>query len=203
MTELTAEPVVLVVIDTISRALCGGDENSPKDMGAIVNATARLQGATKAHVLWVHHIPHDSDRMRGHGALLGAMDTTLHVNKKEHCRFATVAKANDSEEGVTISFNLESVVIGDDGTTAPVVVPVDAQASQTSTGPRLTKNQQTMFAILHSTGGVGLTTEEWNTRAKEQDIGVKRKADLYDIRESLKSKGLIRQMGDRWLVDHS
>src|SRR5262245_59181301 len=32
----TGQHVILVVIDTISRALCGGDENSSKDMGMIV-----------------------------------------------------------------------------------------------------------------------------------------------------------------------
>src|SRR5712671_5062302 len=31
--EATTERVVLVVIDTLSRAMAGGDENSPKDMG--------------------------------------------------------------------------------------------------------------------------------------------------------------------------
>jgi RecA-family ATPase len=55
--EETAEPVVLICIDTLSRALCGGDENSPKDMGAIVNATSILQHGTGAHILWVHHMP--------------------------------------------------------------------------------------------------------------------------------------------------
>ena len=63
--EETAEELVLIVIDTISRALCGGDENSSKDMGAIVAATSRLQTATKAHVLWVHHMPQDGQRGLG------------------------------------------------------------------------------------------------------------------------------------------
>jgi AAA domain len=39
---LTGEQVVLIVIDTLSRALCGGDENSSKDMGAIVTTTGLL-----------------------------------------------------------------------------------------------------------------------------------------------------------------
>jgi RecA-family ATPase len=78
----TGQKVVLIVIDTISRALCGGDENSPKDMGAIVAATSLLQTKTAAHILWVHHVPLDGgDRLRGHGALLGAMDTTISVVK--------------------------------------------------------------------------------------------------------------------------
>src|SRR5215471_11623196 len=80
----TGEEIVLIVIDTISRALNGGDENSPKDMGAIVAATSKLQAETKAHVLWVHHMPQDgAERLRGHGALLGAMDTTIHVEPGE------------------------------------------------------------------------------------------------------------------------
>jgi RecA-family ATPase len=110
----TGVKVVLIVIDTLSRALCGGDENSPKDMGALVNATGLIQDYTRAHVLWIHHMPQDSgERMRGHGALLGAMDTTLHVVKGEAVRTATVIKANDSEEGEHVTFTLESVVIGE------------------------------------------------------------------------------------------
>jgi hypothetical protein len=200
--RVTGERVVLIVVDTLSRALAGGDENSPKDMGAIVNSTAVLQEKTEAYVLWVHHMPHDGDRMRGHGALLGAMDTTLHVVKGAAGRTATVVKANDSDEGESVTFDLESVVIGVDGTTAPVVVPVSAKPTPKSTERKLKGNQQTMFAILHAAGSAGLSVEDWNAQAKAVDIGVKRKADLYDIRMQLKSKGMVREHGDRWTVAH-
>jgi len=140
--EATTERVVLVVIDTLSRAMAGGDENSPKDMGAIVNSTAHLQEKTGAHILWVHHMPHDGDRMRGHGALLGAMDTTLHVVKSAGGRSATVVKANDSEEGECVAFDLESVQIGDDGTTAPVVIPIDGAGIKTSSTRRGISSRQ-------------------------------------------------------------
>ena len=120
--------VVLIIIDTISRALAGGDENSSKDMGAIVTTTARLQEATSAHIGWVHHVPIDAgERLRGHGALLGALDTTINVEKlASGLRTATVIKANDSEEGEKVAFTLESVEIGPE-TTAPVVVPLDGE----------------------------------------------------------------------------
>lgn len=128
---VTGQPVVLVIIDTLSRALSGGDENSPKDMGAIVAATSRLQADTKAHVLWVHHMPQDgAQRLRGHGNLLGAMDTTVHVEKlSDDARTATVVKANDSEEDERITFTLESVTIGPE-TTSPVVLPTDPSLDQ-------------------------------------------------------------------------
>lgn len=203
--EATGERVVLIIMDTLSRALAGGDENSPKDMGAIVNATGRLQQATQAHVLWVHHIPHESDRLRGHGALLGAMDTTLHVAKARTSRSATVVKANDSEEGERVQFELESVQIADDGTTAPIVVASsDATAARAPVGePKLTKNQRTAFGILHDTGSAGLTTDEWSDRLREAGIGIQRRADLNDLRRQLKSKALVKQFGDRWTVDHT
>ena len=202
--EATETPVRLICIDTLSRALCGGDENASKDMGAIVNATALLQQGTGAHVCWLHHMPAEAERMRGHGSLLGAMDTTILVAKSGNLRTATVVKANDSEEGVQIAFSLESVTVGTDAdgnpTTAPIVIPAEAQDQTISNGPKLTKNQQTMFSLLHAAGLGGLTTEQWYEQARAVDIGTKRKADLYDIRESLKSKQLVRHYGDRWNV---
>jgi RecA-family ATPase len=100
----TGEKVVLIILDTISRALCGGDENSPKDMGALINAAAGIQTATEAHMLLLHHMPHEAARMRGHGSLLGAMDTTVFVEKSNGRRTATVIKANDSDEGQSVAF---------------------------------------------------------------------------------------------------
>jgi hypothetical protein len=149
----TGHPVVLIVIDTLSRALCGGDENSPKDMGAIVHATSILQERTSAHILWVHHMPLEgAERMRGHGALLGALDTTVHVARGETVRAATVVKANDAEEGEQIVFTLKSVVIGLDAdqqeTTAPVVVPVEGAPRQAVKSGRLTKAAQTALRAL-------------------------------------------------------
>jgi AAA domain len=152
----TLQAVVLVVIDTLSRALCGGDENSPKDMGGLVAATGRIQEQTSSHVLWLHHVPLDAgDRMRGHGALLGAVDTTIHVAKAtDGVRTATVIKANDSDEGEAISFTLESVPTGHDQdgniTTAPVVVPVENATRRKVAKPiRLSKAAQTALRALN------------------------------------------------------
>jgi len=152
---LTGEQLVLIVIDTLSRALCGGDENSSKDMGAIVTATGLLQQGTDAHVMWLHHMPIEGgERMRGHGALLGAMDTTLHVVKvQDGNRTATVVKANDTHEGEQVAFTLDSVVIGRDGdieTTAPVVVPIEGatRIARNPNQPKLPKAAQIALRAL-------------------------------------------------------
>jgi hypothetical protein len=38
--------------------------------------------------------------------------------------------------------------------------------------------------------------------ARTAGIGCHRRADLTDIRNALKTKGLVREMGDRWMVIH-
>jgi hypothetical protein len=198
----TGEAIVLVIIDTLSRALAGGDENSPKDMGAIVKSAAIIGQGTGAHVQFVHHMPKESESMRGHGALLGAADTTILVSKGASVRTAEVIKANDSQEGEQLAFTLESVQVGADGeTTAPVVVP--AEPSKPRPGePRLTKNERTMFELLHRSGSNGLSTDQWNEQGREAGIGVKRRADLHDARTGLERKELAKVYADRWTVRH-
>ena len=93
-----------------------------------------------------------------------------------------------------------------DGDGDPVEVWI-AAAETIEAGPRtnakpLSKNEKTMFAILHRAGAQGLMMEEWNERARAQDIGIKRKADLWDIRNTLKDKNLVREYGGRWSINH-
>src|SRR5262249_50093642 len=83
-------------------------------------------------------VPHDADRLRGHGLLLGAIDATVHVVKGTGARTARVIKSNDNAEGEQVAFTLESVELcsdGDDVTTAPVVVEAEGVAA----APKQTK----------------------------------------------------------------
>ena len=77
--------------------------------------------------------------------LEGAIDTAIHVthDQASDIRRATVTKANDSEEGEQVAFTLKSVTLNPDGTTAPVVVPVEnapktAKPKKIITGKALT-----------------------------------------------------------------
>jgi AAA domain len=124
--------VGLVSIETVNRVLAGGDENSPKDMGSLVDKLCFLQEITGACIDIVHHIPADgTQRLRGHGALLGRLDMTARVEKRGKVRTYTVDKANDGIEGASVAFDLKSVDLHFDPetgvtTTAPVVIPATA-----------------------------------------------------------------------------
>jgi hypothetical protein len=217
----TGSRMAEITIDTVSRALCGGDENSPKDMGAIVAATSLLQEKTGAHISWLHHMPLDGgERMRGHGALLGALDTTIHVVKAGPVRTATVVKANDSEEGEHVAFTLESVTVGPD-TTAPVVVPADSSHARSipSTRKLAPKHKLALEALTEAvlacgqaapaslqlpTGIQVVPIDSWRDELFRREVINKTdpnpRQDFKRIRDSLASKHVIgMQEGVAWV----
>ena len=108
-------PVKLVVIDTLSRALAGGNENSPEDMGALVMNMDAIRAATGACVVFVHHTGKDSARgARGHSLLRAAIETEIEVvaDKDGETKTATVVKQRDLPKGDVFGFTLESVELG-------------------------------------------------------------------------------------------
>jgi hypothetical protein len=146
---MVCQDVKLIEIDTVNRALAGGDENSPKDMGAFVGNLAKIQ-ETGAHVLVTHHVPvENSQRMRGHGALLAACDTTIKIDRNGDVRTAAVDKTNDSGEGESVSFTITSIELCRDQetgevTTAPVAVPTDKPVAAKSTTTRKLSDRQSL-----------------------------------------------------------
>jgi hypothetical protein len=125
----------LVITDTLSRVLAGGDENSPRDMSQLVANLTYVQERTGAHVLVIHHVPHGLLRLRGHGSLLGSMDTTVSLEKSGAVVTAAMDKNNDGPQGQTIAFCLKAVELYHDPetgetTTAPVVTPTDVVPQQ-------------------------------------------------------------------------
>lgn len=68
---------VLVVFDTLSRCLMGGNENSQEDMGQAIAVCDELRARTGATVLLIHHTKKDGTVERGSTVLRGALDTLL------------------------------------------------------------------------------------------------------------------------------
>lgn len=120
-------PLRLVVIDTLNQTAAGADENSAKDMGRYIASMKLLRNATGATVVVVHHSGKDLGKgMRGSSALLGAMDTTVEVERASDGRSIKVAvkKQKDAEREPPMRFNMEKV--GDSLVLRPIVM-VDAQ----------------------------------------------------------------------------
>jgi archaellum biogenesis ATPase FlaH len=98
--------VSMIVVDTLAVTFGGGDENSSEDMSRYVSNMKRIKAETGAAVLMVHHCGKDESRgMRGHSALLGALDAEFSVEKQEPAADwpSRVLKAGKLREGLSNS----------------------------------------------------------------------------------------------------
>jgi len=107
----------IVAVDTVSRAMPGGDENAAKDMTKLIDNLARIGAASECLVLGVHHTPKsDTTALRGHSALHGACDFELLVADRK----IKVVKQRDGATGEVLGFDLEIVEIGKNEDGEPV-----------------------------------------------------------------------------------
>ena len=132
-------PVKLIVIDTLSRALAGGNENAPDDMGALVMNMDTIRYRTGASVLFVHHSGKDQAKgARGHSSLRAAVDTEIEVTVGEtgEERFATVSKQREMRKGQIFPFSLRVLDLGHnrygEAVTTCVVEAGEGQAKKTT-----------------------------------------------------------------------
>jgi AAA domain len=193
-----------IVIDTFAKGIAagGGDEDKAKDQNKCLTNLRRLHERANLHVAIVGHTGKDETRgSRGSNAHPADVDLQVQITGDE-IKIARVIKGNDQPEGDLTSFKLESAELGIDEDGDPVTTAIlsDEAIAVAATETKLSKNQQTMFSLLHTAGPSGLTIDEWNQKAREVGLGTKRNADLYDYRMALKGKGVIRQYGERWTV---
>lgn len=124
----------LVVIDTLNRAMAGGDENSGEDMGRFVALCDHIAKQLQAFVLVVHHSGKDAAKgSRGHSSLLGAVSLELEVTKEQgQPGTIKVTKMRDGEDGAEYGFNIESVPLGEDedGEEVTTGISIEADAEE-------------------------------------------------------------------------
>ena len=129
-------PLELVVIDTYAAATPGADENSAKDMTAVLARCQKIVDETGAHVLLVHHMNAAGEKPRGHTSIFANLDSVLICKKcdvgegksaapmldadRRVVREVSIAKAKDGEADGKFRFVLRSVEIGKDEDGDPV-----------------------------------------------------------------------------------
>jgi hypothetical protein len=150
----------LVVVDTLSRTLAGGDENGPTDMGAFITRTDSIRAASGAHMLIVHHSGKNLTKgARGHSSLRAATDTEIELEDGA----IKVTKQRDLECGPGYEFQLHGCVIGLDPDGAPVksaTVKVSKRCSGSKEKP--TPTETSVFEALREC-----------EKAQPGDVGVK------------------------------
>jgi hypothetical protein len=206
--------VRLIVVDTVSRALAGGDENSSVDMGALVAAADRLRLATEAHVMLIHHAGKDASKgARGHSLLRGNVDTEIAIERgdADHTVVMRVTKQRDLECGGPFSFRLRQVRLGTNRRGKPITSCVVETAEMPR--PKLSEKSSTCLLILNEmlpedvseadeASHLGVKIEAWRDavmrRLEEGGVASAstRRNDFKRAKEALLSGGYITISGD-------
>jgi hypothetical protein len=222
-------PVHLIVIDTLSRAMAGGNENAPDDMGALVFNADALRQATGAHVMFIHHSgKNQALGARGHSLLRAATDTELEVTKDEYTKVSrlSVTKQRDMDQTDDICFKLNVIELGrddrDKAVTSCVLEFIDASTQQPRGAVLSASNRRALELLrqaVESGGGVvpvsnqvspntyGCTVSLWReycyngSIAASDDPNSRRKA-FHRASTALQDSGHIRVWGDYvWTVE--
>jgi hypothetical protein len=150
------QPLRLLAIDTVSRALAGGNENSSDHMGTLIKRCDSLRASTGAHVMLLHHTGKDQSLgARGHSSLKAAVDTEIEMkwDKEGQSGLATVTKQRDSRTEGAFAFTLGEVDVdlraNGSPVTSCVVVPIeDEEGGHASKVPHLTPAARTALSAL-------------------------------------------------------
>ena len=190
----TGQAVQLIVIDTLARAMGGGDENTSQDMGAFIAACDKIRTETGATVLIVHHRGKAQGAgARGSSSLIGAVDTAIEVEKRDGARVAKVVKQKDGGEGDELGFNLDVVEVGtdDDGEpiTTCIVQPTDDVAKA---APKLSPKHKRAMDVLRN-----VLVDHPEQRPKGVTVPTVTLTKLERFRKALESEGVTDRNGER------
>jgi hypothetical protein len=128
----------LAVVDTVNKALAGGDDTKPEHVGSLLKNCELLKISCQMGVIGIHHTPKAAGRIdpRGHSSLIGDNDGQWFI--KEASDGAPnewrITRLKAGPIGARHEFRLRQVKLGqdDDGDeiTSCVVVPCAAEGSE-------------------------------------------------------------------------
>ena len=137
----------LIVVDTVSRALAGGDENGSDAMGQFVAACDAIKHHAGGALIGVHHSGKDKDKgMRGSTVLLGACDAAIRLTKDEQLVTMKTEKQKDAEQSEQIYMTMKKVTWAEGlEKEESTLVPFRSEASRKTVDGI---NRETVYEIL-------------------------------------------------------
>jgi len=120
---------LLIVVDTLTAASGGANENSGQDMAKILAACRALHKISKALILLIHHSGKDVTKgARGWSGIKAAMQTEIEINLLESGeRIAKIVKQRDGEQDIEFPFQLLPIDLPDSNGVAQSSCIVEAQ----------------------------------------------------------------------------
>lgn len=199
----------LIIIDTLNRAMVGGSENDPADMGQFIANIDAIRAATNAHILIVHHCGKDSGRgLRGHSSLLGAADVVIEVSKDKDTglKTAVIEKAKDDSDGHEFSFALDVVELGIDPDGDPITTCTVRELDGYGTAQQTKKENlsQDEMVWMKDIRELFVRQDRVQRVRPEKTMSIVDCVKRDDLREWIRARGLVgitESMGDDAALD--
>lgn len=177
------EMPILLIIDTLARCFVGGDENSSKEIGLFIAACDRLQQATGATVLIVHHGRRTDGESRGSGALLAALDTHIRTIRDDNTVTLKCEKQKDFDEFDLIHLTARMVGLPDGDTSLVMeraVLSVEA----------MERTERATLDAIVALGGTVTSDGAWKAAARGRSVSER---SYYRAKKRLLDAGLVRE----------
>lgn len=211
----------LIIVDTLSHTLAGGNESDPEHARAWLKNILRLARATGAAVLAVHHPPKDgSSLFRGSGFLMNDTDVVIQVetDEKTKIRKVTTPRNKEGAEIEPIQFRIRVVGLGfdDEGEEITTVVVDWLNDAARAEVPRLSPQEQAVLAIavekswpentrdrvatgIFELGGNAFSVAEISTELNVR--GVSKSTDGNSLKSA--ARRLLRTLSEHGLIENA
>ena len=158
-TEKLGIPIGLVITDTLSRAMAGGNENASEDMGSLVINGDRIRSETGCHLAWIHHSGKDQAKgARGHSLLRAATDTEIELSINNGTTHAVATKQRELDSGHVLSFDLSQFTLSNDQTSCIIVPHIQIDRPESLT-PKETEVYETFLDLMIEVPENGVTID--------------------------------------------
>jgi putative DNA primase/helicase len=165
----------VIVFDTLSQCMPGGDENTSGAMTQIVVTANELARQLNAFVILVTHAGKDSSKgVRGHTSLPAAADLIISTKSSASgCFEAEVAKRKDGVCGETFGFTIIDIEIGidDEGEARTAGVCIHSTPHAKGLKPKWGKWQSAVIEAITLEGNMHLESLVLHLKDKYPSLG--------------------------------
>ena len=184
----------VIVIDTLTKAMPGGDQNSVEDTSAVFDILAKIRDAgVQAAVVIIHHNTKNGNQPRGSSNIQAEPDTLLTLAKNPETDQLELrilmARSIDDDKVFTFDVLTETLGVSNQGytITAPVLIPgiraVGGGEDEAVKALKLEVTYKPMFEAIAELG-----TGAWNCRDVHDHLKEKLAGTgLYDNQAALRS----------------
>jgi hypothetical protein len=177
-----------IVLDTLARCMVGGEENSARDAGIVVDAMTELMYATPEHrgvVLGVHHTGKDGKTLRGSSAFESGVDTVYFTERDGQTVTLCRTKRKDGPPSDVHRLRLSDIQ-GSDSCVVEAAPPMDDELGGSESVALLREIFSELFSVT------GVSNAELRQVALDHGMS---QASFYRARGELLKEGWLVNTG--------